>query len=163
MLPVDDWVCWNLKDCFAVHIPAEAKTRLDDDGTTAVIRLGSGPGVTEVLLSNYPLKPVSPDPAELDAALHDILTKFFSGAVEEAFGHAVPFNVEPVDDPDLDGRCAQGVAVFERDGKAMWVARVYARPGDGRFWIMHWNGPKADLDVVMRIFVSFVPATSSIR
>ena len=161
---MDDWVQWNLKDCFTVHIPAEAKTRLDDDGTTAVIRLGSGTGVTEVLLSNYPLEKAIPEKAELDASLHDIVTDFFSRAVVKAVGRAVPFNVEPVEDPDLVTCCAQGVAVFEsEEGKSVWVARIYARPGDGRFWIMHWNGPKDDLEVVMRIFVSFVPATSSFR
>jgi hypothetical protein len=160
---MDDWVQWNLKDCFKLQIPAEAKTRLDDDGTTAVIRLGSGPGVTEVLLSNYPLKQVAPDKAAQAEALRDIVSDFFGRAIVEAFGHSVPFDVEPVEDPDLDLSCAQGVAVFEREGRTVWVVRAYARAGESRFWLMHWNGPKDDLEVVMRVFVSFEPAESSFR
>jgi hypothetical protein len=160
---MEDWVQWNLKDGFKVHIPAAATTRIDDDGTTAVIRLPGAAGVTEVLLSNYPLEKVAPGKAEQADALRAIVTDFFGRAVVEAFGHPVPFDVEPVDDPDLDVSCAQGVAVFEREGRSVWVVRVYARPGESRFWLIHWNGPKDHLEIVMRIFVSLEPAESSFR
>lgn len=160
---MEDWVQWNLKDGFKVQIPAEAKTRIDDDGTTAVIRLPNAAGVTEVLLSNYPLEKVSPGKAEQAGFLRDIVGDFFGRAVVEAFGHAMPFDVEAVEDPDLDVSCAQGVAVFEREGRAVWVVRAYARAGEPRFWLIHWNGPKEHLEVVMRIFVSFEPAAASFR
>jgi hypothetical protein len=160
---MDDWVQWNLKDGFKVQIPADATTRIDDDGTTAVVRLPRAAGVTEVLLSNYPLEKVALEKGGQADALGDIVRDFFGRAVVEAFGHAVPFDVEPVEDPDLDVSCAQGVAVFEREGTAVWVVRVYARPGDPRFWLIHWNGSKENLEVVMRIFVSFEPAEASFR
>lgn len=38
---MDEWLEWTLKGCFRIDIPADAQTRLDDDGTTAVIRLGT--------------------------------------------------------------------------------------------------------------------------
>ena len=160
---MDDWVRWNLKDCFTVLIPATATTRLDDEGTTAVIRLGSGAGVTEVLLSNYPLRKVASERAEQADVVRDIVTEFFTDAVQQVAGYPVPFEVEPVEDPDFDGCCAQGVAVFRNEGNAITVARTYARPGESRFWLMHWNGFKPELDVVMRIFVSFEPAEASFR
>lgn len=158
-----DWVQWNLTDGFRVQIPADATTRIDDDGTTAVIRLPRAAGVTEVLLSNYPLEKAMPGKAGQADALREIVGDFFGRAVGEAFGHAVPFDVEPVEDPDLDVACAQGVAVVEREGRAIWVVRVYARAGEPRFWLIHWNGPKVDLETVMRIFVSFEPAEASFR
>jgi len=160
---MDEWVRWDLKDCFRVQIPAEAKTRLDDDGTTAVIRVGSPGAVTEVLLSNYPLESGKAEEADPIDALRGILTAFFDRAFLEAFGHAVPCHVEPVEDPDLEVSCAQGVAVLQNPTEAVWVARAYARPGGSRFWLMHWNGPKDNLELVMRIFVSFEPAETSFR
>jgi hypothetical protein len=160
---MEDWVEWNLKDGFKVHIPADATTRIDDDGTTAVIRLPNAAGVTEVLVSNYPLDKVTPGKAEQAEALRSIVGEFLGRSVVEALGHAVPFSVEPVEDPDLEGSCAQGVAVVEREGRAVWVVRVYARPGEPRFWLIHWNGSKENLETVMRIFVSFEPAAASFR
>lgn len=151
-----DWVQWNLKDGFKVQIPADARTRIEDDGTTAVIRLPNAAGVTEVLLSNYPLENVVAD-------VQGIVGDFFGRAVVEAIGHPVPFDVEPVEDPGLDLSCAQGVAVVEREGRAVWVVRAYARPGEPRFWLIHWNGSKEHLETVMRIFVSFEPAEASFR
>src|SRR5262245_45595326 len=102
---MDEWVRWELKDCFNVQIPADAKPRIDDDGSTAVIRMGNPGDVTEVLLSNYPLQKVASDEADQAEALRGILTDFFDRAVREAFGHPVPFHVEPVEDPDLDASC----------------------------------------------------------
>jgi hypothetical protein len=160
---MEDWVQWSLKDGFKVHIPADATTRIEDDGTTAVIRLPNAAGVTEVYLSNVPLEKVTSGKTEQAAALRAIVGDFFRRAVVEAFGHDVPFDVEPVEDPDLKVSCAQGVAVVEREGRAVWVVRVYARPGEPRFWLVHWNGSKDNLETVMRIFVSFEPAEASFR
>lgn len=158
---MDDWRGWEFKDCFKIQLPADSTPRLDEDGTTAVIRIGNPGDVTEVLLSNYPLQKGASEEKDLMEALREILTEFFGESFRESFGHLVPFHVEPVEDPDLKASCAQGVAVLQDARDALWIARVYARPGEPRFWLMHWNGPRGNLETVMRIFVSFEPEDSS--
>jgi hypothetical protein len=160
---MDDWIQWTLKDSFKVQIPADAKTRLDDDGATAVIQMGSGEEVTEVLLSNYPLKNVTTDRTDQAIALRDLAYDFFNRAVRKTLGHEVPFNVDVTEDPEGKLYYAEGVSVLEKGGDRIWLVRMYAQRGDSRFWLIHWNGPKDNLEVVMRIFVSFEPAETSFR
>jgi len=160
---MDDWLKWDLKGAFRIHVPADAATRLDDDGTTAVIQLGSGADVSEVLMSNLPLKKVPQDRTELALQLRDHADDFFTRAVPKAIGHVVPFDVDVTEEPDQNLHFAQGVSVVEKSGRRIWLARIYARQGESRFWILHWNGPKDKLETIMRIFVSFEPEESSFR
>jgi len=158
---MSDWLQWNLSGSFRVQIPADAQTRLDDDGTTAVIRCGTGEEVTEVLMSNFPLEKPTPDTTALAEELQDIARGFFSRAVHHAVGHAVPFDVHFAEDPELELYYAEGISVLEKGGGQIWVARFYGRPGMSRFWIVHWNGLKKNLETIMRVLVSFEPDESS--
>jgi hypothetical protein len=158
---MDKWLEWELKGSFRIHIPADAQPRLDDDGTTAVIRLGSNGDISEVLMSNFPLKNVTEDRTELAIQLRDLADDFFSRAVPKALGHEIPFNVEVTEEPEGSLYWAQGVSAIGPQWQRVWVARFYARRGERRFWIMHWNGPRDNLETIMRIFVSFEPEESS--
>jgi hypothetical protein len=160
---MSEWLQWTLKDSFRVHIPPDAQTRLDDDGTTAVIRLGIGEDVSEVLMSNFPLKQPAPDRTALARELQNLGRGFFTGPVSNAVGHPVLFHVDFTEEPEGDLSYAQVVSVLEKGGDRIWVARFYGRPGMDRFWIMHWNGPKTTLETVLRIFVSFQPDEFSFR
>src|SRR4030095_378514 len=111
---MSEWLQWDLKGSCRVQIPADARTRLEDDGATAVIQLGTGEDITEVLLSNFPLKKPTQDRTELAIELRDHAIGFFNHAVAKAVGHAVPINVEVTEEPDQKLYYAQGVAVIDK-------------------------------------------------
>lgn len=158
-----DWLEWEIKGGFRIHIPPNARTRLDDNGCTAVIQMGSGEAITEALISNYPLKQATQDRTELAIQLRDLADDFFVRSVTKALGHDIPFDVEVTEEEDQKLYWSQGVSAIGPGWDRVWVARFYARLGDSRFWIIHWNGPREDLETTMRIFVSFEPEVFSFR
>jgi len=159
----DGWVLWSPKDCFSVEIPADATPRLDDDGRAAVIRLGRGAGVAEVLLSNHPLKEVTPARVEQADVVREIAAEFFTDTVQRWRGPPVSFQVDRFDVIGFDGCCVQGIGGAEKEEKTITFLRVYARPGDRRYWLVHWNGVLKDVEAVVDVVSSFLPDDASFR
>jgi hypothetical protein len=145
---MDEWVELDLNGNFRVQVPAAARASLRDEGSSAVIDLGDE---TEVLISNAPLGKAANDAGEHAAALRDAVSGFFNRTVART---AMPFSIDVSEDGSLP--CAQGVGLLEKN--RVLLARACARTGDDRFWLLHWNGPKGKMAVVLRIFVTFDPA-----
>jgi len=148
---MDEWVELDLNGNFRVQIPADAKAGLQEDGGGAVIRLDNSGEATEVLISNVPLGRPADDRSEHAGALRDVVADFFTRTVPKS-----RFTIEVTDEADQPLLYAQGVGLIEKD--RVWLVRAYARAGDDRFWLVHWNGPKVKMSVVLRIFVTFDPA-----
>jgi hypothetical protein len=155
-MTMEEWLEVDLNGNFRVQIPVDAKASLPDDGCTAVIRLDDQGDATEVLISNYPLGRATDDKSDHAGALRDVVADFFTRAVPKTLGHGIRFNIEVSEELDRSMIYAQGVGLIEKD--LVWLVRAYARPGDDRFWLMHWHGPKDKMPVVLRIFVTFDPA-----
>jgi hypothetical protein len=153
---MEEWVELALDENFRLQMPADAKASLQDEGGTAVIRLGDSGKATEVLISNFPLGTASTDRREHAEILRETLAEFFTGAVPQTLGREVQFKIEVTEETERSLYYAQGVALIGKD--AVWLARAYARRGEERFWLIHWKGPKDRIPLVMRIFVTFDPA-----
>ncbi len=145
---MDEWVELDLNGNFRVQVPADARASLREEGSSAVIELGDA---SEVLISNAPLNKATNDAGEHADALRTVVIDFFNRTVANA---VMPFTIDVSDEGTPP--CAQGVGLLEKN--RVLLARACARRGDDRFWLLHWNGPKDRMAVVLRIFVTFDPA-----
>lgn len=151
---MEGWKVLNVYGHFQIRIPTSAAARIEEDESTAAIRLGTFDDATEILISNYPLPEALRAQATRRDAVRGLVADFFNRAVKKAVGHEVAFECDVTEDLENRAWCAQGVANIE--GERYWIAKVCAQNGDDSFWLMHWNGPISNLkSTIYEIFGSF--------
>ncbi|HYE19009.1 MAG TPA: hypothetical protein VEA69_11225 [Tepidisphaeraceae bacterium] len=157
------WKTLEVERHFVIQAPVDATVLPYQDGVLLTIVVSEDPR-TEVLADVFDVsaEDVAIGPAFLKASLTYFVTTSIASAIKR-----------PVDEYDIQERSENGRWSYqalvplemnsaEPDESRFWLARTEWIEGQGRFFLIHWNGPMRFLrKPVLRIFESFTPMSIS--